>query len=185
MRFFAPIHRNLQPAVLGQRLIILRDLIALGQVRIKIVLARESRKRIDACSAWPARPESPSPPRGGSAPAARPEVPGIPDKRWYWAARRSPVAQPQKILVRVLSWTCTSSPITGSYFAISSGVATPKTPEAMLHYRNARAGYYPARHCPGLQLRASRQVNAEIGRVGCDVVVSQRDELDGTLHRVR
>src|SRR5579863_8002590 len=47
----------------------------------------------------------------------------------------NPVAQPQKILVRVFSWTCTSSPITGSYFAISSGVATPKTPEAMLHYR--------------------------------------------------
>src|SRR5580704_14120029 len=47
----------------------------------------------------------------------------------------NPVRQPQKILVRVFSWTCTSSPITGSYFAISSGVATPKTPEAMLHYR--------------------------------------------------
>src|SRR3569833_2806944 len=33
-------------------------------------------------------------------------------------------AQPQKILVRVPSWQCTSSPITGSYFAICSGEAS-------------------------------------------------------------
>ena len=33
------------------------------------------------------------------------------------------VGQPQKILVRVASWTCTSRPITGSYLAIISGVA--------------------------------------------------------------
>src|SRR6185312_8988125 len=31
------------------------------------------------------------------------------------------VGQPQKILVRVASWTCTSRPITGSYRAIASG----------------------------------------------------------------
>jgi hypothetical protein len=31
------------------------------------------------------------------------------------------VGQPQKIFVRVASWTCTSSPITGSYRAIASG----------------------------------------------------------------
>src|SRR5689334_4848077 len=31
------------------------------------------------------------------------------------------VGQPQKILVRVASWTCTSRPITGSYRAITSG----------------------------------------------------------------
>ena len=34
-------------AVLGQRLIVLRDLVALGQVRIEIVLAREDRHRVD------------------------------------------------------------------------------------------------------------------------------------------
>src|SRR6185312_6400947 len=33
-------------------------------------------------------------------------------------------AQPQKILVRVASWQCTSSPITGSYLAICSGEAS-------------------------------------------------------------
>src|SRR5581483_4366216 len=31
--------------------------------------------------------------------------------------------QPQKILVAVASWTCTSRPITGSYLAIASGSA--------------------------------------------------------------
>src|ERR1700743_58684 len=35
-----------------------------------------------------------------------------------------PVGQPQKILVRVPSCTCTSRPITGSYFAMSSGGAS-------------------------------------------------------------
>src|SRR5271165_6314138 len=35
----------------------------------------------------------------------------------------NPVGHPQKILVRVPSWTWTSSPITGSYFAMSSGGA--------------------------------------------------------------
>src|SRR6266581_1402679 len=33
------------------------------------------------------------------------------------------VGQPQKIFVRVASWTCTSKPITGSYRAIASGGA--------------------------------------------------------------
>src|ERR1051326_632675 len=33
------------------------------------------------------------------------------------------VGQPQKILVAVASWTWTSRPMTGSYFAISSGGA--------------------------------------------------------------
>src|SRR5271167_2792264 len=33
------------------------------------------------------------------------------------------VGHPQKILVRVASWTWTSSPITGSYFAITSADA--------------------------------------------------------------
>src|SRR5437868_8857139 len=44
-----------------------------------------------------------------------------------------PVAHPQKILLRVLSWTCTSNPITGSYFAISSGEAIAGALDDMLH----------------------------------------------------
>ena len=39
---------NFHPAVLGQRLVILRDLIALGQIRIEIVLARKDGTRIHA-----------------------------------------------------------------------------------------------------------------------------------------
>ncbi len=38
------------------------------------------------------------------------------------------VGQPQKILVRVASWQWTSRPMTGSYFAMSSGGAS-STPD--------------------------------------------------------
>src|SRR5690348_1242031 len=41
------------------------------------------------------------------------------------------VGQPQKILVRVASWTCTSRPITGSYRAIASGLTAVVTLDAM------------------------------------------------------
>src|SRR6266849_5631010 len=46
------------------------------------------------------------------------------------------VGQPQKIFVLVPSWTCTSSPITASYLAISPGVAMAARLEDMLHYKN-------------------------------------------------
>ena len=39
---------------------------------------------------------------------------------WFGGAPKL-VGHPQKIFVRVASWTCTSSPITGSYFASTSG----------------------------------------------------------------
>src|SRR5690349_4559685 len=38
---------NVQMAVFGQRLIVLRNLIALRKVRVEVVLTREARKRID------------------------------------------------------------------------------------------------------------------------------------------
>src|SRR5512140_169464 len=41
------------------------------------------------------------------------------------------VGQPQKILVRVASWTCTSRPITGSYRAIISGLTAVVMLDAM------------------------------------------------------
>ena len=40
--------------------------------------------------------------------------------RWCSGGPPKLVGQPQKILVRVESWTCTSSPITGSYLVIGS-----------------------------------------------------------------
>src|SRR6266581_5031387 len=39
------------------------------------------------------------------------------------------VGQPQKILLAVASWTCTSRPITGSYLEITSGGASSATGE--------------------------------------------------------
>src|ERR1700691_4144964 len=44
------------------------------------------------------------------------------------------VGQPQNILVRVASWTCTSSPITGSYLAITPGGTPEETLEAICAY---------------------------------------------------
>src|ERR1700684_3902048 len=54
-----------------------------------------------------------------------------------FAGAPNPVGQPQKIFVRVLSWTCTSNPMTGSYLPISSGVAIAGALEDMLHYKSA------------------------------------------------
>src|ERR1017187_4417144 len=52
------------------------------------------------------------------------------------------VGQPQKILVAVASWTWTSSPITGSWRAIISGVAAAMAEEDMVsfHYSCCLAG---------------------------------------------
>src|SRR5271157_3557600 len=53
------------------------------------------------------------------------------------------VGQPQKILVAVASWTCTSRPITGSYLAISSGPARSTNADDMiLYYRGGRWGAF-------------------------------------------
>src|ERR1022692_2161540 len=78
-----------------------------------------------------------------------------------------PVGHPQKILVRVLSWTCTSNPITGSYFAISSGVATPKPPEAMLHYRKTYGKpMWGGQSCPQPPFQAAFLVGARRLKAG-------------------
>ena len=50
------VHHDIDAAVLGQRLIVLRDLVALGQVGIEVVLAREARVRRGSGSSAPARP---------------------------------------------------------------------------------------------------------------------------------
>src|SRR5271163_984569 len=66
------------------------------------------------------------------------KAPGSPrhtEQTLLFGGAPKPVGQPQKILVRVLSWTCTSRPITGSYLAIASAVASSVALEDMLHYR--------------------------------------------------
>src|ERR1700686_5348976 len=49
------------------------------------------------------------------------------------------VGHPQKILVRVESWTWTSSPITDSYLAIKSGSAIL---DVMPHYKGAIIAFF-------------------------------------------
>ena len=66
---------DLHVPVGGQRLVVLRDLVALRQVRVEVVLAREDRRRLHGAAAWPARRGWPGSPRGGSARAARPGSP--------------------------------------------------------------------------------------------------------------
>ena len=48
MRLRDAVHHDIDVAVLGERLVVLRDLVALGQVRIEVVLAGEARVRADA-----------------------------------------------------------------------------------------------------------------------------------------
>ena len=47
MRLAAPSTDDIDVAVLGERLVVLRDLVALGKVGIEVVLAREARVRAD------------------------------------------------------------------------------------------------------------------------------------------
>jgi hypothetical protein len=51
------------------------------------------------------------------------------------------VGHPQKIFVRVASWTCTSSPITGSYLAIKSGAMLAGI--GFFHYSGAVPPIHP------------------------------------------
>src|SRR3984957_9791044 len=70
----------------------------------------------------------------GSAPGS----PRHTGQTFVFGGAPKPVGHPQKILVRVLSWTCTSNPMTGSYLPISSAVAMAGALEDMLHYKTAR-----------------------------------------------
>src|ERR1700694_5591691 len=46
-----------------------------------------------------------------------------------WGGAPKLVGHPQKILLAVASWTCTSRPMTGSYLEITSGGASSATGE--------------------------------------------------------
>ena len=60
------------------------------------------------------------------------------------------MGQPQKILVRVASWTCTSSPITGSYFANTSGDTSSAIVEDITFDYRRQGFYEPARENAGI-----------------------------------
>ena len=105
---------DLQPTVLGERLIELRDLVTLRQVGIEVVLARKAEKL--RTSQWRAN-EALIPKmtawrfKTGSAPG-RPRVTG---SVCVFAGLPKAVEERLKSLVFVPSCTWTSSPMTGSY----------------------------------------------------------------------
>src|SRR5580658_14668 len=66
------------------------------------------------------------------------------------------VGQPQKILVFVASWTCTSKPMTGSYLASTSGPGERLALDGMLLIiaADSRNSDRPRRHCQTAYLRS-------------------------------
>ena len=99
---------------LAQRLVVLRDLIALGLVRIEVVLAREPRHRADPRPDGEAEPQRGSSARAlntGSAPG-RPSTVGSTSE--FGGAPNS-TADGENALLAVASWTWTSRPMTGSH----------------------------------------------------------------------
>ena len=77
-----------QPAAPAQRLVVLGDLVALGQVGIEVVLAVEDRARRRARSRAPGRSSGRSARRARSPPAGFPAGPGRPGRCACSAARR-------------------------------------------------------------------------------------------------
>jgi len=106
---------DVDPAELGQRLVVLRNLITLGQIRIKVVL----RAKMDV---WLMRQPSAIAASTAKSTAFRfrtGRAPGSPrqtGQTLVLGGSPKRVEHEQKILVAVKSWTCTSSPITGSNF---------------------------------------------------------------------
>ena len=105
---------DVEPAADADRCLVHADLVALREVRVEVVLAREARARCDACSGSPARPGSRTRRRGGSAPAARPAWPRQTGQTCVFGAAPNAAEQPQKIFDSVSSSAWTSSPITAS-----------------------------------------------------------------------
>ena len=101
-------------AAAAQRLVVLGDLVALGQVGIEVVLAVEDRARRELAARAPGRSSGRSGSPARWPPAARRAGRGRPGRCACSAARRSDSSQPQNIFVRVASWTWISRPMTGS-----------------------------------------------------------------------
>ncbi len=112
---------DVQRAVLGQRLLVLTDLVVLRHVRVVVVLPREAARRRSPCSS------KASAVRTANSTARRlitGSVPGMPrqiGQVWLLGGAPNVVAQPQNILERVASWACTSSPMTVSYVVRGGG----------------------------------------------------------------
>ena len=99
---------------LAQRLVVLADLVALGQVGIEVVLAVEDRPRRELASPS-ARPIMS--PKWIARSLASGSVPGRPRQTGQvsvFGGSPNDSAQPQNIFVLVASWTWISRPMTGS-----------------------------------------------------------------------
>ena len=93
--------------------LVLADLVALGQVGIEIVLAREDRERRDRRADGQAEADRPL---DGAAVSDR-QVPGnarSTAEAWVFGAAPNAVDAPLKIFERVESWAWVSMPITTS-----------------------------------------------------------------------
>ena len=102
--------------MLRQRLVKLGNLIALGQIGIEIVLAGEDRSFVDAAVQRHSRERG----KLHGFTVQHGKSPGKPrhtGQTLVFGGAPKWVEHEQKILVAVRSWTCTSSPITGSYLA--------------------------------------------------------------------
>jgi len=105
---------------LRQRLVVLRDLVALRQVGIKIIFPRKDGNFVDAGTPKPSPPEPRIPQPSGSAPAKLPEVRDTLDTRSCWADRRNEWSMSKRFSTRSAVVRGLPSPMTGSYFASKS-----------------------------------------------------------------
>jgi len=115
-RVFVVAHdRTIDAAALHHRDLVLADLVALGQVGVEVVLARE-----DASAARPVRADGQAergwraPPRRRSSTGSAPGRARSTAQAWVLGAAPNAVELPQKILLCVESWACVSRPITTS-----------------------------------------------------------------------
>jgi hypothetical protein len=118
-RNVAVVELDVEPAVEGDRLVVLRRLEVLRHVRVEVVLPREPAPLGDRAVEREADPD-----RGlQRLPLSTGSAPGSPrqtGQTWVFGSAPNAVGQPQNILVAVLSSTCTSRPSTGSKAATAS-----------------------------------------------------------------
>src|SRR6516162_3521274 len=111
---------DVEPAASREREFVLGNLVALGKVGIEIIFAGETRTLVHGA----VQGERGAHGHFDRALVEHGSVPGRPrhtGQTLLFGGSPKRVEQPQKILVLLSSWTWTSRPITGSYFAKISG----------------------------------------------------------------
>jgi hypothetical protein len=108
---------DFDPALARERQVVLRDLVVLGQVGVEVVLPVELRVRRDRAVERERGAQASSKAvrfRTGSEPGWPRQI----GQTCVLGGAPNWIAQPQKSLVRVFSWTCVSMPATSSKSAI-------------------------------------------------------------------